>query len=554
MIDSFTPGKGYLPHSDSKRYNTNQISASMIQTTTQTKIHQRDVLYSLLLSAALVGFVFLLQENIGLDLADEGFLWYGAIRTAHGDVPFRDFQSYDPGRYFWVAAWFLIFGQGIIALRLSVALFQVIGLTLGLLAVRRVVTNWWLLSLIGLLLVAWMFPRHKLFESSLAMAAIYVAVLLIEKPTHKQYFVAGLFVGLAAFMGRNHGLYNLLAFFCLILYIQFKFNQEPLLNRLGLWLTGIAVGYAPMLFMLAFIPGLSSSFTNEIMLIFRRGSTNLPLPIPWPWAVDYAQLDLLNCMTRFFVGVLFLLLPLFYLSNIISAFSTKRDDIPRQSLTIAASFVGVFYMHHAFSRADLPHLAQGIHPLLIGLVALPYTYRVHRHKGVVMSLATFILIATIFAAIIPANPYVRKLRAKDQFIQYDITGDQLWLNQDQAAYIDTIKQLVNQHIAPQEKLLIAPHSPGLYPILQRQSPIWDLYLLSPAQEERQVDIINDLIEHNVNWVILADVPLDGRDELRFRHTHPLVWQYIVTEFEPIEASGLPHNQKLFHRDTQKVKR
>jgi hypothetical protein len=69
-----------------------------------------------------------------------------------------------------------------------------------------------------------------------------------------------------------------------------------------------------------------------------------------------------------------------------------------------------------------------------------------------------------------------------------------------------------------------------------------------------VDIISDLIEHNVNWVILADVPLDGRDELRFRHTHPLVWQYIVTAFEPIEASGLPHNQKLFHRDTQKVKR
>jgi len=54
--------------------------------------------------------------------------------------------------------------------------------------------------IVGIVLLAWMYPRHKLFEPSLAMATVYFAVRLIEKPTLRQYFVSGLVVGLAAFL------------------------------------------------------------------------------------------------------------------------------------------------------------------------------------------------------------------------------------------------------------------------------------------------------------------------------------------------------------------
>src|SRR5438105_3497367 len=112
----------------------------------------------ILLSALLVVLFFLLQGDIGLNLADEGFLWYGTIRTALGDIPIRDFQSYDPGRYYWGALWFKVLrSDGIMALRMSQAIFQFLGLSLALLLLRRVLSSWLALVVAGGVLLLWMF-------------------------------------------------------------------------------------------------------------------------------------------------------------------------------------------------------------------------------------------------------------------------------------------------------------------------------------------------------------------------------------------------------------
>ncbi|MBE0584721.1 MAG: hypothetical protein IH612_13305, partial [Desulfofustis sp.] len=144
-----------------------------------------------------------------------------AIRTSAGDIPTVDFRSYDPGRYYWTSGGFILFSQGIIGLRLSVALFQFIGIWLGLLSTKRAFRNRWALVLVGLLLTSWMYPRHKLFEHSLALIGIYAALQIIEKPVLRNYLFVGIVTGLAAFMGRNHGLYHLMSNLSLILYLGF---------------------------------------------------------------------------------------------------------------------------------------------------------------------------------------------------------------------------------------------------------------------------------------------------------------------------------------------
>ena len=99
------------------------------------------------ISLALPFLLFLAQGNVLFGLADEGFLWYGAWRTALGEIPTLDFQSYDPGRYYWTAPWISIFGNGIETVRVSATAFKAIGLFFGLLVLRRINKNWWFVVL-----------------------------------------------------------------------------------------------------------------------------------------------------------------------------------------------------------------------------------------------------------------------------------------------------------------------------------------------------------------------------------------------------------------------
>ena len=136
-----------------------------------------------LLAALGAWLPYALAGDVDLNMADEGFLWHGVERVLAGDVPLRDFQAYDPGRYYWCAAWSPLFGAGILGVRAAAAVFQGVGLFLGALACRRVARSPLGLVVATAILWAWMFPRHKLFEPALALAAVYAAVRLVERPS-----------------------------------------------------------------------------------------------------------------------------------------------------------------------------------------------------------------------------------------------------------------------------------------------------------------------------------------------------------------------------------
>jgi hypothetical protein len=153
-----------------------------------------------------------------------------------------------------------------------------------------------------------------------------------------------------------------------------------------------------------------------------------------------------------------------------------------------------------------------------------------------------------FFSVVMCSPFYLKAGASEgAFVKVDIRSDAIWLPPYTADLFQTLAEIHAKKIGPGENLLIAPHWTVFYPVFEMKSPLWEVFFLFENTEERQRQMISELKEENVNWVILGDVAFDGRQDLRFRNTHHLLWKHIMDHFEPVEAEGFPSNYQLLKR-------
>jgi len=493
--------------------------------------------------------VYLLVGRYDLGLMDEGYLWYGTLRTAEGLVPIRDFQAYDPGRYWWCAAWSAVCGEGILGLRLSVSIFQALGLYCGLLVVRRVVRNpWWLVPL-GILLAAWMFPRHKMFESALAMIAVYAAVRLHERPTPGVHFACGIFAGLAAVMGRNHGIYVVLGLSVLVLYEHWKLREGSLVRKLGAGALGIVVGYAPILAMLAFVPGFAPAFVDSVLVHLREGA-NLPIPYPWPWRIEYGGEGLTGLVGAVSEAIAFLLPALVYPIGAAVVLRLRGERLERNGPLVASVVLGVFYSHHAAVRSAPDHIAQCIHPAILALLALPAAFGAGRAKLLRATTWTLFAAASFFV-ILESNRALARFRLGRPavaFVEYEVGEDTVLLHPDKAVYVAGVERAVSSNVPADEPMFIAPMRPTFYPLLGKVSPTRDIYFFWPdAERQVQEEILSDLREKDVRWALIIDAALDDREDLTLRRSHPLVWEFLRRNFQRVPTTEMPQTHVLLRR-------
>ncbi len=480
-------------------------------------------------------------------------MWYATLQTAAGGVPIRDFRSYDPGRYLWTAGWASLLGSGIVGLRHANSVFQALGLFLALLSARRVLHSRWGLVLVGLVLNLWFFPSFKVYEHTVAVAAVFFALRLVERPTLGRHFACGVLAGLAGFLGRNLGIYCVLATLGLILFLYFKAKDDPgiLARRLGAGLGGAAAGYAPMLLMLLLVPGFFSGFIQSILVLFGPGAPTLPKSVPWPWTFGYPSgLDIKE-LHQFCSSFLFIFFPVVYLIAVVEMLRTRAGALGSRSLLIAATTVGLPFLHHVFVRPDLGHLGQASHPFLLALLALSAGFGLGDQKRVFAALFAFLLAISVLVVPWQLYPTVARIGAAvsgDPSLRRSLVcHDQIWLSREKSEYLQTVKDMLSAEGDPAENILIAPDLPGLYAVLGKISPIWDPYPLFPAEVNLQRAMIEDLIEKNVAWALISTRRIDGMEARQFPRTHPLVWQHILNEFEVVPVPGLPQDQRLFRR-------
>ncbi len=504
----------------------------------------KPVVFALLFSAVFCGGFYLLFGDLGLYLGDEGYLWYGVQRTVAGEVPLRDFQAYDPGRYYWCAAFAPIFGDGILGLRAATTAFQALGLALALLVASRFAHGLVELACCGVVLWLWMFPNHKLFEPALASMATWFAVRLIERPSAARSFAAGAYTGLAAFFGRNHALYAAVAVGLLLLLLTWKERERGWSRRVGLWTLGGVLGYAPMWAMFLFVPGFAAAFAQSTRIFLKHG-TNVPVPYPWPWRTDWASLAGWDLAGTAALTAAFLLPCIVLPLGVIRAVLLPREALRRSAATVAAAFVGALYIHHAAVRSHPHHLAECLPPLLLLALGLS-TGRGRWLRATVWGGLALVTVLSV----LEAHPTLSRFRPgheEPKVVEYEVAGDLLRVNADHALYLWTLESFVATRIPESEPLFIAPNRPTLYPVLDKVSPTWWIYFFWPASDDEQRELIERLNDRGVDWALIFDRPIDEREELRFRNTHPLVWAFLMTRFEPVGGLDLPEENYLLHR-------
>ena len=484
----------------------------------------------LLAAMAAVAGSFLWQGRDGINLADEGYLWYGVQRVMRGEVPIRDFLSYDPGRYFFCAALMSAWGDdGLVSLRAAAAVFQAAGLfaALVMLARGKDGASAPLLALAAVTLVAWMFPRHKLFDITLSITLVGALAFLLERPTARGHFIAGVVIGLVATFGRNHGVYGAAGGLLAVGWLAIGSGAGRNARNLLAWSAGVAAGFSPVLLMAAAVPGFASAFAEAIGFHLETGTTNLTLPIPWPWEVAFSHLSPAAAAARVIVGILFIAVPAFGALATAWAFMRRWHGSALSPLLAACAFLSLPDAHFAYSRADVGHLAQAIFPLIIGAFAL----LARAPSTVGLPTAAAACAASVFV-MLPLHPGWRCAQP-GACAPTEVGRSRLNIEGAAAADLAMFAELAARHAPGDTAFYAAPFWPGAYAALGRRAPVWEIYPLFPRGEALQRAEIARLREAAPGFAVVLDHPLDGREELRFSTTHAHIQRYLESQLEAV---------------------
>jgi len=481
-----------------------------------------------LLTAVFVTAIFIFDGHYGFSISDEGFLWYGAQRVMAGEVPLRDFMSYDIGRYYWSAFLMGLMGNnGIVTMRIAASIFLFIAVALAMsLMVQKFIRNGTIYCVLILAaLIPWMAHPHKFFDVSIPLLFVSVLSFLLAAPTKRNYFLFGLLVGVAAVFGRNHGLYGVVAFLLFAFYsLARRENALDSGKQVALWSLGVFVGYLPVIAYIAFVPGFADAFWYSIRLVFEIKSTNVMLPVPWPWQINYSLLSFFEALRQLMIGSLFIIIILYGFLGIAWIFRQALLKKQVHPVFIASVFVGIPYMHYAFSRADLTHLTNAVVPILLGLLVLLDSWSMIK-KWV---FASVLLLLSLLVALPTHTGWCRF--SPDQCIYTDVGSDRLYVQKRTAEILNVLKFLSLRFVPNERTLLAEPFCPGAYAVLGKKAPMWDIYALFPRSVDFQLKEVARIKASNPSLAIIDYSALDGRNELQFSNTHPIVDQYIRDNF------------------------
>jgi hypothetical protein len=485
-------------------------------------------------SLGMTSLWFWLTWRYGFDLADEGYYWYGAQRVLHGEVPMRDFMSYDIGRYYWAAFFMhLINNDGIFGARISAVIYQVFGTILGvyvcLLPLRHEGAVRWIFALlVACILTVWVVPYYKAYDHATSIMLVAALALILQSAKPSAWMVSGICLGVAATMGRNHGVYGAASAMLVISMLLIK-SRSPraVIVLYGYFAFGVLIGFSPTLIMMLAIDGFAIAFVDSIVMMLQYGSTNIGLPVPWPWTARLEGIGIAMAAVQLSVGMAFVFLLAFPAIGLL-ALTRHRFDVSDNAryVSLAAIAAAIPYAHYSFSRADVTHLSLGILPALIGLLAASGTM-----KGLRPLLLAICLFAVSVVTVSDSNTYLSARLLKRNLVQSTIDGQKIWMFPGIYKRFQESTKALSDQVGGVATFLAVPDMTGLYAIYRAKIPIWEIYPLIPRDTEFEVREIKRLDSSVPNLVLLSEHALDGNPEFRYSQTHPMIYAWVLSRYQ-----------------------
>jgi len=489
------------------------------------------------LIAIAVGWAVYRYDRVyGGFLGDEGYLWYGVRRLLAGEVPVRDFMSYELGRYYLAALPMWATAQdGILALRAVLGAVAALGVGLALHALWRahppaLAT----LVLQGIIFAAWMAPRHKVWDDTVSIGLVLIVQAFLDRPVPRRGFVLGVVVGGAAVIGQNHGIYGLTAS-ALAWLLCWRMGQRPDTATAMAWAGGIVAGYAPVWLAWCLVPGYAAAAWDAIhYLLVEYKGVNLPLPLPWPWKAQVIG----GGLQAWTFSAWFVALQLALAWGVVTLARRGREWMAAHTLACAALIVALPYANVVFSRADTAHLAQAIAPLLMLVFALSAASRsTRRVSGVV---ACVVALGSL-PLVLPLHP---------GWIGRHVAVAKVQVGMDWVKLPGFDRQMLSAGLqAPGPGGVLAlPYYPGLSAALDERSPTWEIYPIFPRSQEFEQRELSRLEATPPRLVLVASAPIDGRPDLAYERTHPLIDAWIKARYISVQSPAPAGIQALAPAD------
>jgi hypothetical protein len=477
----------------------------------------------------------------GIDMSDEGFLAYGAVRVLNGELPNRDFVSLQPPLSFYtVAAVFKFLGTSLVSLRTLGLCFYIVIALLVFVISRRFTGP--IPALIAAMLAAILgmpffnFTPFAVWHGIVASLMTLLFILKFTASNQRRWaLLAGLTTALAVLSRHDQGFYLTIAVLIYALTIKLTNRENPNSGKMLVFgAVGLAATIAPLVIYWIICGALPYMFRQLVIfpLTTYAKTSSLPFPVFQRGAPLLA--NLITCL--FYLPPLIEVLVIIWLAIRL----VRRRFLAEHAPVVFILITSVLFYCQVLARSDLYHLLMTLPPFFILLAWNIEAVLGLFHKRWISIGVTLVILAVIASFLLYTAPvFVSPLSEGVKMISLKRGGVKTTI--PLAKFIENTNGVIQQYSRPDESILCLPYQPMFYFLSERRNPTrWNYLWPGDQTAEDHKRLIEQADADPPAVVVLSD-------RKRMLNYAPTIIDYINKKYKATHDYGFAATYILLDR-------